>query len=586
MTSIKKLRIAYIALAVLGLVGLVVSILRQGDGWRKDSDMREMVYADALKTIDSIFVANEKEPEKYAEFKDAASTLTPQNLEFECFRMLASKEMAWKEEYYARALVERYSPDMPLDDKARVVKILNNLGCIYSDNNKPEDAFRLLKTGYEMCKDFDVSKKTQPAFLCNMAGIFKNYGDDQTANKLYLDAVEIAYSPEYRPGDIRVSESAKIQTLIEYLQYAWVTDKLVTNRADYEKYIKEMPKSTYEHYPYARYLCEAVNSYVKGYYQESSILLDSAFNSTRFSFAEDQYHGLGKLFQADAMFHAKDYPQMRQRLDEAEKIIKDNDLIYLYSDLYKGKTAYYRHIGDSVSAAVSRSEGLAINDSLFSNRNYAALRDVQSQWDRTWAEIEVQQARKTTIWLVISSICLIIGTVCFAITFRPKVSRPSGSGEIAASEASPAVSDIADEVADEEEIPAMPDDGSEVADEESEDSLRELYAEICEALPKSPNVFKVEFSISMFANEMGINSRRISQAVNACSGKNFSSFLAEFRVRKACEILDNVKNPWERPTMDALAQMVGYKSRAHLSRVFKTVIGMSPTEYTSKSPQS
>lgn len=613
MKSIRSFRIANIILAVAGLVGIVVTLCLQGLGGGKDSHKREMIYAEALRSIDSIFVANEKDPAAYAEFKEAASSLTPADLESECFRMMVSKDMKWKEDYYARALVERYSPDMSLEDKTRVVKILNNLGCIYSDNNNPEAAYYLLKTGYEMCKDFDKSKRALPAFLCNMAGIFKNYGDYDTANRLFLESVQMSYSPEYSPSDSRVSESAKIQTLIEYLQFAWMTDRLVSNRSDYEKYMGRLPKSTYEHYQYADFLCRAVDSYVAGDYHGSSELLDSAFRTSHFSFSEFQYRGLGKLFQADAMFHAYDYPKMEKYLAEAEDIIRKNNLIYLYSDLYKGKTAYLSEIGDSVGAAVSKSKGLAVNDSLFSHRNYAALRDIQSHWDRTWAEIEMQQVRKTTFWLVISVICLVVGIVCLALSFRPGMSRksnisespdkePSGRDE---SDSKEEVADIKEEAMDskeevndsreeetdskEEELVSVDDvavSGDDSTEEESEESMRALYAEVFEALAKSPNVYNVDFSLSSFAAESGISSRRISRSVNVCSGGNFSSLLAEIRVRKACEILDSAKTPWERPTMDALAQMVGYKSRAHLSRVFKAVMGMPPTDYVGKTAAS
>lgn len=95
----------------------------------------------------------------------------------------------------------------------------------------------------------------------------------------------------------------------------------------------------------------------------------------------------------------------------------------------------------------------------------------------------------------------------------------------------------------------------------------------------NPDIYDIDFTIDTLAEQTGISSRLISYTVNACGGKNFSRMLAEFRVREACRILKVAETPVMRPTMDALAQMVGYKSRTHLTRVFKAELGLTPAEY-------
>lgn len=601
-----KSRILLIVIAVLSLAGLIASVMLRTDEPAEISERTEEVFVKALSRVDSILNANEKNPEKYNKFKEDASKLSVRELIEESMRCVGTNNKYGKEEYYYRALFDRYSKDMAAKEKVYVVMILNNLGCLYLDANKLIEAYTMFKAGYEMAKVFDSTLETHPAFITNLGSIFKQFGDNQTAGKMYTQAYDIAYSPKFRPEGHLQDASGKIHTRIEYLLYMWSIDKLdsVLNNTDFLR--RPIPTSTYEYGPVAKYLDKAADAYVKKEYYVTEALLDSAARTLR-GLYNVQFCGCTYLMMADAMFHAKDFAGMRRHLDDAEKVISENNLLCLLPDLYKGNEAYYRNTGDTIMARRVHSESLAMCDSLFGFDKYVAIRDAQSAWEKTWTEVKSKHFPQRSLWTLLSSLILLISLLCLGVTFfihrkehKPAVKSASGSdaepGESPLPSGEAPSEDInetdegeepnsleEEQDAGEEEQDAEEEEAdAEEEEAESDESIKLLFDDICKHMEEDPEIYDVDFSINTLARKMGVNSRRISRAVNLCSGSNFSSFVATYRVREACRILDEAATPLERPTTDVLAQMVGYKSRAHLTRVFKAVTGLAPADYISR----
>lgn len=105
------------------------------------------------------------------------------------------------------------------------------------------------------------------------------------------------------------------------------------------------------------------------------------------------------------------------------------------------------------------------------------------------------------------------------------------------------------------------------------DSTFELIRQI---MSESKEIYNPDFNIETLSHISGVHSRRISQTINSLTGKSFSTFVGEYRIAEACRQLTA---PGIRPTIAAVAENVGYKSRTHFSTVFKAVTGMTTTEF-------
>jgi two-component system, response regulator YesN len=71
-----------------------------------------------------------------------------------------------------------------------------------------------------------------------------------------------------------------------------------------------------------------------------------------------------------------------------------------------------------------------------------------------------------------------------------------------------------------------------------------------------------------------VNSSYICDLFKTQTGENFVDYLTKIRIEKAKVLLRNVKiKTYE------VGQMVGYEDATYFSKVFKKVVGVSPSEY-------
>ena len=107
--------------------------------------------------------------------------------------------------------------------------------------------------------------------------------------------------------------------------------------------------------------------------------------------------------------------------------------------------------------------------------------------------------------------------------------------------------------------------------------IRQLIAGILQLLEKEECWLQPDFTIEKAAKQLGTNSSYLSYVVNHHLGKSFSTLLNEYRVRRACLLMEDPANATY--TMDYLAMQAGFSNRVTLLRQFKRIVGMPPSEY-------
>ena len=76
---------------------------------------------------------------------------------------------------------------------------------------------------------------------------------------------------------------------------------------------------------------------------------------------------------------------------------------------------------------------------------------------------------------------------------------------------------------------------------------------------------------------IGTNRSTLSRAINRFSdGKNFNTWLAEYRLNHAISLMDNTQ---ELLTLEDVATHSGFSSRSTFYRQFKTFTGLTPKQY-------
>lgn len=95
---------------------------------------------------------------------------------------------------------------------------------------------------------------------------------------------------------------------------------------------------------------------------------------------------------------------------------------------------------------------------------------------------------------------------------------------------------------------------------------------------ENPEITSEGFSLARLSCLVCSDSKRVSQVMNEVLGKNFYTLLAEARIRLACQCLIDTEH-YGHLTIEAIAAETGFKSRSNFVKTFKSVIGMTPSEF-------
>ena len=87
-------------------------------------------------------------------------------------------------------------------------------------------------------------------------------------------------------------------------------------------------------------------------------------------------------------------------------------------------------------------------------------------------------------------------------------------------------------------------------------------------------------SLDSLAQRLQTNRNYVSAAINRCTGKNYSAYFNEYRVKEAIRLLSI--NDIRKYSIDRIAIDAGFTDRYNLYRVFKNMTGLSPTEFLQK----
>lgn len=86
--------------------------------------------------------------------------------------------------------------------------------------------------------------------------------------------------------------------------------------------------------------------------------------------------------------------------------------------------------------------------------------------------------------------------------------------------------------------------------------------------------YNMDLNMAVVSNYVSMNYSMFSYAFKKYTGKNFVSYLKEIRVNEAKRLLEKTDM-----RVIEISRQVGYENEKHFMKIFKTVSGVSPTEY-------
>lgn len=111
-----------------------------------------------------------------------------------------------------------------------------------------------------------------------------------------------------------------------------------------------------------------------------------------------------------------------------------------------------------------------------------------------------------------------------------------------------------------------------------DDDKEMLISRIHKIFQETDEIYAEDFNMQKLASLVGSNYNNVSQVINERTGKNFSQLLNEFRIQEACRRFNNVAK-YGHYTIEAIGNSVGYGSRSTFITQFKSLTGMTPSEF-------
>ena len=110
----------------------------------------------------------------------------------------------------------------------------------------------------------------------------------------------------------------------------------------------------------------------------------------------------------------------------------------------------------------------------------------------------------------------------------------------------------------------------------SEKDVINLFAQM-NTLMNVKNYYKNrDLKITNFAQSLELPVYQVSQIINESTGKSFTDFVNEYRVKEAKRILSN---NYSKYTIEGIGHEAGFKSRSSFYNAFKKHTGLTPSQY-------
>lgn len=110
------------------------------------------------------------------------------------------------------------------------------------------------------------------------------------------------------------------------------------------------------------------------------------------------------------------------------------------------------------------------------------------------------------------------------------------------------------------------------------DFIIELQKRILDVMDHIETISNPDFNLVKLSKLVQSNTRYVSFVINEVYGKNFKTFLNEYRIREASRRLMDEKN-YGNLTILAIAETVGFTSLNGFTIAFKKIVGMTPSAF-------
>lgn len=499
------------------------------------------------------------------------------------------------------AVAGRYNEQMNLNDSRLCADAYNKLGNINFFYENYNDALSFYMKSLQISEKHDLTDQLSKEYN-NIANIYSALQDSYQAYEYYKTALSYAAQhPEGIELKILINITA-VCTNIHKIDEAWeYYHRMISYENDslvqgyYKPFCKAIIYSASKQPEKAIPLLHEAIDYTK------RNNLNPQFESSVYSQFGNLYSQLGKADSAFFYFRKNDaYTR--------EKAIPFSRLNNLKS--------YYRfcqQIGENSLAASLRNQYLILSDSIFDsdsynkaknaqivhemNKNLARIKQLNEEHEKKQQQINKQRTSLLILLCGVLTLAVFLTIVylqkrklhlAYTDLFRrnAKLQQLEETNRLQRKEYQEKIATLEDRLKQAPAADTAANDKPEVETQEKSASTSKISTELRDDILNRINHIMEEtdefcdsdFSLERLASLVDSNSKYVSVVINDVIGKNFRTFVNEYRIQKACARLLDMEH-FGNYTIRAIGESVGYKSYTNFTDIFKRTIGIPPSIY-------
>lgn len=480
-------------------------------------------------------------------------------------------------------LANRGDGNLKPEERQYISEALNSLGIISFMRGNYADAYSKFYSSTEY-----IDSIHSPAYL-NLAGIYWLYGDYARA----YDALKTEIAKAMKGGNI-IHAGIAVVNLANIFPARNLPEKHEEIKEMLRTYLANVAgtrcdSSEASKIRYQSLMARALLNSLDGQHGKAAEIYREAVSNVgdmlipdreRFSvilLRGNEFRYMGMPDSALACYHL------------AENIAVNGKYRELSMEVYKEMSATYAALGNDELALEYKYRHLELNDSVYNLRDFNKIRDLEAshQAQKFQSQLDIIKERHAlrtrTLWIV-SVAGAALATLLLYVMFQNRVLRRKNQDlfdmnlevmeQSRAAEAAPQPVSAAPAVDTGDGIVPQKYAGASLTD----DRKRQLETDIQSVMADETNFCREGFTLDTLAELCGSNTKYVSQVLNEKMGKTFPQYLNELRVDVARRRMVDFEH-YGHLTLEAIVAGVGFKSRSTFSKTFKSLTGLTPSEF-------
>ncbi|MBK5722331.1 helix-turn-helix domain-containing protein [Dysgonomonas sp. Marseille-P4677] len=288
---------------------------------------------------------------------------------------------------------------------------------------------------------------------------------------------------------------------------------------------------------------------------------------------------------AECYFSINNMEKAKHMIDSSLLFIARSNNVDLYRSIYPIMCKYYARMRDTDLTKAYLDSTIIANESYM--QKYSGLSILRAEQELFEAEKKAKDEelsynekiyKSRLIYGSVIMLFIFLGLVFFIVLYRSK--RKAYQALViknqAWAESNPVYNTYEKSIASvdsaEDLAPQMNESVNE-PDVEDVKLMQQVYD-----LIKKEKIFKdLDLTLDSLSKQMNINRNYLSKAINKTTGKNFNSYINEYRIKEAIKIMSDEKS--DLISLDAIALEVGFSNRTSFYQSFKKVTGLTPSDF-------